>query len=279
MFEIANKILPPSRSVRSAHPWIESQKFEPVPQQRVLNEILDRVDQAVSRRIKQGGKPVKVVFDLDSTIFDVKPRSLRILKEFAATKEARAIGQEYVDWALGLRAHQLVYTLQESAAANGFPKGSRGEEFLQKAFDYWRPRFFTHAYVQVDHPVPGAVDYARAVVDRGATAVYLTGRDWPGMGRGTQATLTHWGFPMGAGEGELIMKPSFGTDDAEFKDAALRDLRIHGEAVALFDNEPANFHVFEKNFPAAHLVFFYSNCSAKEARPVNKIYRIESFLR
>ena len=34
---------------------------------------------AARARIKGGGKPVKVIFDLDSTIFDVKPRTLRIL--------------------------------------------------------------------------------------------------------------------------------------------------------------------------------------------------------
>ncbi|NUM87682.1 MAG: HAD family hydrolase [Bdellovibrionales bacterium] len=279
MFEIASKILPPSRSVRSLHPWIESQRFEAVPQKDVLDQILRLVEEAVRRRVRQGGKPVKVIFDLDSTLFDVKPRSLRILKEFAATPEAREFGSEYVNWCQGLQAHQLVYTIQESAAANGFPRGAKGEEFLKKAFQYWMGRFFTHSYVQVDHPVPGAADYVKAVVDRGAVAVYLTGRDWPGMGRGTQAMLRHWGFPLCTGEGELVMKPSFGTDDSEFKDAALRDLRIHGEAVALFDNEPANFHVFEKNFPAAHLVFFHSNCSGKEAKAVSKIYRIESFLR
>jgi hypothetical protein len=48
--------------------------------------------------------------------------------------------------------------------------------------------------------------------------------------------------------------------------------------VALFDNEPANFHVFEKNFPEAWLVFFHSNCSAKEAKVVSRVYWVDSFL-
>jgi hypothetical protein len=90
--------------------------------------------------------------------------------------------------------------------------------------------------------------------------------------------LEHWGFPSDPRVSELLMKPSFGTDDAEFKDEALRELRIDGNAVALFDNEPANFHVFEKNFPEAWLVFYHSNCSTKEAKPVKRIYRIENFL-
>ncbi|MGZ3705510.1 MAG: hypothetical protein ACXWP1_06015, partial [Bdellovibrionota bacterium] len=77
---------------------------------------------------------------------------------------------------------------------------------------------------------------------------------------------------------QVIMKPNAGLDDSEFKDEALRELRIGGNAVALFDNEPANFHVFEKNFPEAFLVLFHSNCSQKEARTVKRLFRIDNFL-
>jgi hypothetical protein len=139
-------------------------------------------------------------------------------------------------------------------------------------------RFFTHHYVTVDHPTPGAVDYVNRVVDAGGKAVYLTGRDWPGMGRGTLTMLEHFGFPVHPSVSQLIMKPNAGLDDAEFKDEALRELRVTGDAVALFDNEPANFHVFEKNFPEAFLVFYHSNCSSKDARTVKRIFRIDNFL-
>ncbi len=267
-----------STSKKSLHPWIETTKFEEMDSKLLLREILAKVKEKVNARIRHGGKPVKVVFDLDSTIFDVKPRSLRILKEFAATKEARAISSALCEWTKDLRAHRLVYTLEESALANNMPKDPRADEFMKEAFRFWRKRFFSDAYLLEDHPTAGAVDYAHAIVDAGAVAVYLTGRDWPGMGRGTQTMLRHWGFPIDHGAGELLMKPNAGIDDSEYKDSALRDLRIHSEAVAFFDNEPANFVVFEKNFPDAHLVFFYSNCSTKEASSVKKIYRIENFL-
>jgi hypothetical protein len=266
-------------SAKSEHEWIHAAKFESLSQPEVLRGILARVSEECALRVKNGGKPVKVVFDLDSTVFDVKPRTLRILKEFALTKEARSLAPKLADWCLSLEAKGLLYTLEESARANGMPAGDPKEkEFLKTAFHYWRQRFFTHQYVLMDQPAPGAVDYANAVVDAGAIAVFLTGRDWPGMGRGTRTMLEHWGFPSDPRVSELLMKPSFGTDDAEFKDEALRELRIDGNAVALFDNEPANFHVFEKNFPEAWLVFYHSNCSTKEAKPVKRIYRIENFL-
>lgn len=269
-----------SQSAKSSHPWIEAAKFESMPQHLVLGGILDRVREAAKARIKSGGKPVKVIFDLDSTIFDVKPRTLRILKEFALTEQARTLSPAMVEWSLKLNAHRLLYTLEESAHANQVPAGTDeiSREYLKEAFRFWLKRFFTHQYLTADHPTPGAVDYVNRVVDAGAQAVYLTGRDWPGMGKGTQTMLEYCGFPVDPRVSELIMKPNSGLDDSEFKDQALRELRTDGDAVALFDNEPANFHVFEKNFPEAWLVFFHSNCSTKEAKPVQRLFKIENFL-
>lgn len=267
-----------NQSRKSEHPWIAASKFEATEQSAVLRSILAKIKTEKAKLIQHGGKPVKVIFDLDGTVFDVKPRTLRILKEFSRTKEAREISPALCEWALGLQAHNLCYTLEESAEANAIVTDARTKDFMKAAFQFWKVRFFSDEYLLTDIPVAGAVDYAHAVIDAGAQAVYLTGRDWPGMGKGTKALLHHWGFPMAAHEAELIMKPSFTADDSEFKDAALRDLRIHSDAVAFFDNEPANFHFFERNFPEAFLVFFHSNCSQKEAKPVSKIYRIENFL-
>jgi hypothetical protein len=116
---------PTSQSAKSTHPWIESSKFEPLSQKEILDSIVNRVREDARARIRGGGKPVKVVFDLDGTIFEVKPRSLRILKEFSLTKRAREISPEIADWALGLTSFRLLYTMEESARANGIPAGER----------------------------------------------------------------------------------------------------------------------------------------------------------
>lgn len=269
----------PNFSAKSQHPWIQTSVFEPLSQSGVLSGVLEKVKEAHRYRVKNGGKPVKVVFDLDSTIFDVKPRSLRILKEFALSADAKKISPELAEWSLSLPSHQLLYTLEESAKANGAP-GTEAQikQYLQAAFQFWMKRFFTNEYLTMDTPTLGAVDYVNQVVDAGAIAVYLTGRDWPGMGKGTRSMLEQHGFPMGEKISELFMKPNFQMDDSEYKDEALRDLRGSSHTVALFDNEPANFHVFEKNFPEAWLVLFHSNCSQKEAKPVKRLYKIDSFL-
>ena len=268
-----------SQTAKSTHPWVSAAKFETLSQKEVLEGVIQTVREQCRARIRQGGKPVQVVFDLDSTIFDVKPRTLRLLKEFARTSEAVKISEEIVRWCTGLQAHQLLYTLEESARANKVPGTEETvRAFMKQAFLFWRDRFFTHPFLATDHATPGAVDFVSRVVDEGATAIYLTGRDWPGMGRGTRTMLEHCGFPMDVNHSRLLMKPNAGLDDSEFKDEALRQLRSEGHVVALFDNEPANFHVFEKNFPDAWLVFYYSNFSQKEAKDVKRLYRIENFL-
>lgn len=268
-----------TNSAKSLHPWIDSAKFEEMPQAAVLKGILEQVKEQARARIRGGGKAVQVVFDLDSTIFDVKPRSLRLLKEFALSARGREISPEISEWAKQLSSFQLLYTMEESARANHVPGGEeKARLFMKEAFHYWRARFFTHHYLTTDHPTPGAVDYVNQVVDAGGEAIYLTGRDWPGMGRGTVTMLEHFGFPVHSSVSKVMMKPFAGLDDSEFKDDALRDLRVHGNAVALFDNEPANFHVFEKNFPEAWLVFYHSNCSTREAPEVKRVFRIDNFL-
>lgn len=273
MFEFGTK------QRKSVHPWIEATTFENLSQRDVLKKILDRVRESCRNRVQSGGLPISVVFDLDSTIFDVKPRTLKIMKEFVHSPEASGFSTKLKDWAMSLKSHDLSYTIRDTAMANAYPIGEeRAEDFLKTMGAFWKDRFFTDPYLYLDHPSPGAQEFVHLALDAGAHAIYLTGRDDPGMGRGTRSALTHWGFPMESHRTKLVMKPSFGTDDAEFKDQALRDLRSHYEAVALIDNEPANFYAFEKNFPTALLVFIHTNCSNKEARKIQSIFKIENFL-
>lgn len=268
-----------SQSLKSNHPWMDATQFDSMPTKEVLSNVLNRVNLAIKNRIKNGGKEVKVVFDLDSTIFDVKPRTLRILKEFGATKEAKKISGHLADWTQTLESCSLLYTLEERARASDTP-GSDEEKraFFTEAMSFWWKRFFTNSYLAHDRPSYGAVEYVNRVVDAGAKVIYLTGRDWPGMSRGTKSSLRFCGFPLDGEVSELYMKPTAGLDDAEFKDEVLREIRVDSDVIALFDNEPANFYVFEKNFPDAMLVFMHSNCSSKPAKPVRRVYKISDFL-
>lgn len=207
----------------------------------VLQAILERIHSL------RGQRPV-VLFDLDGTLYDNRPRTLRILHAFAAQ-----LPREHAEAARALRslnASDLLYRLDETLAPRGV-----SAEIIAQAQAAWRVRFFTDAACADDVPLTGSVAFARECWNAGATLVYLTGRDIPGMLLGTTRTLRDDGFPIGVPRVELVMKPSFDEPDVDFKNRLLDPLHELGTVVASFDNEPGNCNLFQRRWPEAYTVF------------------------
>ncbi len=196
------------------------------------------------------GQPAPVlVFDLDGTLLDNRPRVARIFHELA-----EAWAEPHPDAARRLAAataERIVYGLDENLHRLGIDDPRLHEE----GFAFWKARFFTDAYMRYDTETPGALAFVRACYEAGATIVYLTGRDLPNMALGTFASLRDLGFPIGVVGTSLVTKPAFEIPDAEFKHEVAPSLARHGNVVATFDNEPANCNLFLKHHPAAHCVF------------------------
>jgi hypothetical protein len=216
-----------------------TEKIAPMGQP-VIKSILDRV---IALR---GRRPV-VLFDLDGTLYDNRPRTLRILHAFAAQ-----LPKEHAEDARIIRSvtsDDLLYRLDETLGPRGV-----SDAIIQQAQAAWRVRFFTDAACADDVPVAGSVAFARACWEAGATLVYLTGRDTPGMLLGTTRTLRDDGFPIAVPRVELVMKPSFDEPDMAFKLRLLEPLDELGLVVASFDNEPGNCNLFRHRWPDAHTV-------------------------
>jgi len=209
--------------------------------------LFDRILGKCERR--WGGAPPVVVFDLDGTLFDNRPRTAAIFHELAL--EWEAAHPEVAARLRGVDAAGLAYHVSDSLARLGVT----GQDMQDAAFAFWRARFFADAHLRHDVEVPGAAAFARACYDRGATLVYLTGRDLPMMGVGTFASLRDVGFPVGVVGAELVLKPRFEMPDAEFKRYEAPRLARIGAVVAAFDNEPENCNVFASHFPDADAVF------------------------
>ncbi|HEY8087571.1 MAG TPA: HAD family hydrolase [Polyangiaceae bacterium] len=200
-------------------------------------------------RTERAHRTPVVVFDLDGTLLDNRPRTLAILREFAA----RCVDRD-PDVARRLqhaRLHDLEYLLSDSLVRLGVHRADLTAE-LQA---FWRDRFFSDAYLGHDVPLPGAVAYARACHDAGAVVVYLTGRDLPLMGPGTLASLRDLGFPVAVPATELVLKPDAAMPDEAFKRLTAPELARVGHVVAAFDNEPANCNVVLAHYPDAHVVY------------------------
>ncbi|HVH43961.1 MAG TPA: HAD family hydrolase [Labilithrix sp.] len=196
------------------------------------------------------GHPVPVVvFDLDGTIMDNRPRTAVILQELAAElhREAHSAAEVLA----ATRAESLAYLLTESLQRLGVEH----PELIARAESYWKTRFFSDDYLKHDVAVAGSVELARACYDAGATIVYFTGRDLPLMSLGSFQSLRDLGFPIGVVGTELVCKPDAKIPDEAFKREEGPKIARIGKVVAAFDNEPGNCNAFIEMSPDADVVF------------------------
>jgi hypothetical protein len=212
-------------------------------QRATLRAVLRRC-----RTEKAHATPV-VVFDLDGTLMDNRPRTLAILREFAdrcRTRDA-ALAERLERAQMG----ELEYLLSDSLERMGAHRHSLVEEMHA----FWRDRFFADPHLVHDVAVSGAVDFVSACHEAGALLVYLTGRDLPMMGTGTFQSLRDLGFPIGQAGTELVLKPEAAMPDEAFKRDVAPQLARLGHIIAAFDNEPGNCNVMLAHYPDAHVVF------------------------
>lgn len=218
-----------------------------------------------------GKTPAAVcIFDLDSTLYSTQERNLAILREYVALAEAPETLRQIVD---ALDASEMNWNPMEDVYERGFTD-ARGQKALRR---YWYERFFTSEYVKHDLPMPGAVDYAKAIHDAGACVVYLTGRPHEHMGEGTRASLVAHGFPFGGERAQLFLKPEFAEHDLVFKRRAIEDIRAIGPVYAAFENEPANANLFHDAFPDADIFFLETVCSPDPPPLRERIVRVKDF--
>jgi hypothetical protein len=216
----------------------------PGPRRRSLFErILSRCERGASAAV-----PV-VVLDLDGTLLDNRPRTLAIFLELA--DEWAGTEPELSARLRAAKASELAYHMADSLAKLGITR----EDLVAQAVAFWRERFFADPHLHHDVEVPGASAFARSCYARGATLVYLTGRDLPLMGVGTFSSLRDLAFPIGVAGTELVLKPRADMPDAEFKRYEAPRLARVGTVVAAFDNEPENCNVFAAGYPDADSVF------------------------
>lgn len=215
----------------------------PLPHQLdVLRRILNHV-------AEHPAKPAPVVvFDLDATLFDNRPRTLEILMEYR--EEIAPEDPALADALLGLDVHHVQYLLTDTLKQCGVYRA----DLVKEISAFWHERFFTDEYVGCDVPTVGAPEFVRACYEAGAVIVYLTGRDIPGMLVGTVAKLRDDGFPIAVAGTELVLKPDPNMSDEAFKRTALPTLDRVGDLLAFFDNEPANCNLAKAMFPDALVV-------------------------
>lgn len=196
------------------------------------------------------------VFDLDSTLFNVSPRSEKILHEFATENnlpELLEINVDAKDWG--------VY---ESLLRSGYNKETHSD-LHEKLKKFWREKFFSNSYINYDEPYLGAIHFVQSLARQNVKIYYLTGRDVARMGEGTASVLKKWGLP--SKPEQIHLKPHKDMNDDQFKLNWLSQLSdAHKDSkVYLFENEPVNINLVGENLPEIRLIFMNTTHSRQQS--------------
>jgi hypothetical protein len=212
-----------------------------------------------SIRVQEG----VVIFDLDSTLLDNRPRQARILREFGRERRLPALEAarpEHVD------SWDLTRAMRNAGFADA-------ETWAQEARRFWRRRFFTSEYCAGDEAIVGAVDYVRSI---NGLVVYCTGRHEE-MRRGTLASFERLGFPLPGERVKLLMKPTSDIHDDDYKISACDEIRALGKVIAAFDNEPTHANIYRRAFPDAQVVHLATDHSGRPVELLAGIVSIPNF--
>lgn len=211
-----------------------------------------------------------VVFDLDSTLLDNRPRQARILLDFGEAAGVPAL-------AAAAPEHWQGWDLRVALANAGLSRGEV-ERHAGAARLFWRERFFTSAYCRLDAPMPGAPAFVRSIAGDGIVA-YVTGRP-AGMREGTLEAFARHGFPPPDGARvHLLMKDDDDLGDDAWKEIARARVDALGQVVAAFDNEPAHVNLYARAWPRALCVHVDTDHSGRPVEVLPGVPSLRDFRR
>ncbi|RYZ70728.1 MAG: HAD family hydrolase [Proteobacteria bacterium] len=250
--------------------WIDACEFHALDNRQVLDRVIESAHQLAQGR-------AAVLLDLDSTLYEVGPRTGHILKEWLASPESREF-PEVREAVEKLKPEQVGYSLEDTFVVLALEAGSgKAQAALQSMKKFWFARFFTNEYLDHDIAYPGAAEFVQELYKTGIDLIYLTGRDEPGMGIGTRKRLIQDLFPWEQPRTHLLLKKNFELDDLEHKSAAADYVRGVGTLVASFENEPPNLIALSDLFEESMHVFVDTVYSERVARPKRGLYRITDY--
>jgi hypothetical protein len=215
------------------------------------------------------GKKGVLVFDLDSTVFDNRPRQARIVRELGAARGIPALEKCGVEqWSSG-------WDLKGALVNCGLSEEEAGRLY-KDAKAFWGARFFTSKYCVDDVGVPGAAEFLNAVAATGVQLAYVTGRHEE-MRAGTVECFKKCGMPVPDGLVQLLMKPTASESDDDFKRVAHKQIASMGTLIAAFDNEPIHVNDYAEHFPEAMVVHLATDHSGRQVELNTRVISVPNF--
>jgi beta-phosphoglucomutase-like phosphatase (HAD superfamily) len=226
--------------------------------------LLDRVE----ARVRAAGAGALVVFDLDSTLLDNRPRQARILRDYGAAAGVAALAgartEHWTDWDLS------------GAMRRAGCSEAEVEAHRRPLRAFWGARFFTSAYCRDDDAIAGAPEFARALLSAGAGLAYVTGRP-RAMAAGTLEVFRRTGLPLPDGQRVRLLTRPDGESDDDWKLEAAALVSALGTVVAAFDNEPAHVNAYARSWPEAICVHLETDQSGRDVEVEPRVPSIGDF--
>lgn len=248
--------------------WKSKSNLTPITWSEVVQKILDHPSRMSKRK-------AAVIFDLDSTLYNVQPRTFEIIREWRESSQSKSYGM-LREIAMQLSPDDIQYSLKDTFEAKArqlnyeiHPADTRG----LRAF--WTDRFFTSEYLKFDHLYPGALEAVKQIYDLDLQVIYLTGRESLAMEIGTRNRLMSDGFPMNEEATRMLLRTDLEGGDLDHKVNALRDLEE--PVLCSIENEPANLVAMKAVCPEAIHVLKDTVCSDKAAPVSSGVFLMKSF--
>jgi len=217
----------------------------------------------------------RLMFDLDSTLLNNRPRNAIIMQEFG-----QAAGIPLL--ACAKPEHFPNWSSRNSMALLGLSARDTNR-ILPQYESFWRERFFTSEYCQYDIAIDGASEFVSNVVEAGAEVTYLTGRH-EAMRTGSVDSLAKLRFPKpgsstGGSEVGLVMKSEYAESDDSYKENVLDNFQNGRPIGAAFDNEPSHINSYRRAYPDAVCIHLLTDHSMRDIRLLSGVISILNFAR
>lgn len=231
--------------------------LKPVNSRHPLIEVSEHV-QIEARRSR-----VAVIFDLDSTLFNVGPRTQHILRQLGEDHDFRTRFAKVAEILRHIEIQPAEYSVRQVLARRSVESTP---ELTAAVKAYWSRYFFSNAYLDKDGLYPSANEYVSHLHALGAHILYLTGREDGRMREGTVKVLRQWGFPS-FDDSRLLMKATSEELDEHFKVTMLKRLVHEYDHIWFFENEPLIIRDVRTAVPQVHIVYVNSAHSGKAEPP------------
>ncbi|MCB0419746.1 MAG: HAD family hydrolase [Bdellovibrionales bacterium] len=233
-------------------------------------DVLRRIEEFLS---SVSPKKKLVIFDLDSTLYDVSWRTKQILNDCANSSILKSEFPESAKKLKGLSVLSTDWGIKEALIRSDIQENLK---FFDEVRKFWMEHFFANRYLKYDRPYDGAVSFVQHFYSSGIPIAYLTGRDRKRMYEGSLYSLAQCGFPVPPDpQVQLIMKEDREVSDAIYKRDRLRPIVDQYEEVLFFENEPRIIELVQRDCPSVNIVFVKSVHSGVREDPEH-LLRIDS---